>query len=163
MTLIDISPALRPTTAVWPGDVPLSRSVAMSFAQGHHLDYAVSSDLADVPGLTDGYDLVLGVGHDEYWSAAQRDGLEAFVRNGGNSASFSGNTMFWQVRPVDDGDHMVCHKYAARRDDPVLGTAEQASMSGMWSDPLVGRPETAFLGAGSVWGLYHRFGQATTR
>lgn len=38
MTLIDISPALRPTTAVWPGDVPLSRAVAMSFAQGHHLD-----------------------------------------------------------------------------------------------------------------------------
>jgi arylformamidase len=38
MTLIDISPALRPTTAVWPGDVALSRSVAMSFAQGHHLD-----------------------------------------------------------------------------------------------------------------------------
>jgi hypothetical protein len=58
---------------------------------------------------------------------------------------------------------MVCHKYAAHRDDPALGTAEQASMSGMWSDPLVGRPETAFLGAGSVWGLYHRFGQATAR
>jgi arylformamidase len=38
VTLIDISPALRPTTAVWPGDVPLSRAVAMSFAQGHHLD-----------------------------------------------------------------------------------------------------------------------------
>jgi arylformamidase len=38
VTLIDISPALRPTTAVWPGDVPLSRSVALSFAQGHHLD-----------------------------------------------------------------------------------------------------------------------------
>jgi hypothetical protein len=58
---------------------------------------------------------------------------------------------------------MVCHKYAAHRDDPVMGTPEQRSMSGMWSDPVVGRPETGFLGAGSVWGLYHRFGQATAR
>jgi NADH-quinone oxidoreductase subunit L len=31
-----------------------------------------------------------------------------------------------------------------------MGTPEQRSMSGMWSDPVVGRPETGFLGAGSV-------------
>ena len=29
--------------------------------------------------------------------------------------------------------------------------------------PVVGRPETAILGGGSAWGLYHRFGQATAR
>jgi hypothetical protein len=28
---------------------------------------------------------------------------------------------------------------------------------------VVGRPETAFLGAGSAYGLYHRFGQAVAR
>jgi hypothetical protein len=139
------------------------RFVEWAEANGYELDYAVSSDLADEPEVAEGYALVLGVGHDEYWSAAQRDAVEAYVRAGGNYASFSGNTMFWQVRPVDGGDHMVCHKYAAHRDDPVMGTPEQRSMSGMWSDPVVGRPETGFLGAGSVWGLYHRFGQATAR
>ena len=36
-------------------------------------------------------------------------------------------------------------------------------MTGMWGDPLVGRPETAFLGAGSAYGLYSRFGAATPR
>ena len=50
------------------------------------------------PGVTDGYRLVIGAGHDEYWSAAGRDTVEAFVAGGGNYASFSGNTMFWQVR-----------------------------------------------------------------
>ena len=36
-------------------------------------------------------------------------------------------------------------------------------MSGMWADPLVGRPETAVLGAGSAYGLYSRFGAAMPR
>jgi hypothetical protein len=45
----------------------------------------------------------------------------------------------------------------------VLGTDDERSMSGMWCDPLVGRPEWRFLGAGSAYGLYARFGQATPR
>jgi hypothetical protein len=36
-------------------------------------------------------------------------------------------------------------------------------MTGMWADPIVGRPEAAVLGGGSAWGLYHRFGRATSR
>jgi hypothetical protein len=33
----------------------------------------------------------------------------------------------------------------------------------MWADPLVGRPEWSFLGAGSAFGLYARFGAGTPR
>jgi hypothetical protein len=127
------------------------------------LDYAVSQDLAEQPGLTDGYALVVGVGHDEYWSARQRDALERYVAAGGNYASFSGNTMFWQVRFDPSGRHMTAHKYRAHREDPVVGTALERSMTGMWCDPLVGRPEWGFLGAGSAYGLYSRFGHATPR
>lgn len=36
--IIDISPALRATIAVWPGDQPLERQVALSFAGGDHLE-----------------------------------------------------------------------------------------------------------------------------
>ena len=32
-----------------------------------------------IPGSSTGTTLVLGVGHDEYWSAAQRDTIEAYV------------------------------------------------------------------------------------
>jgi len=119
---------------------------------GHVLDYAISGDL-EQPGTTDGYRLVIGAGHDEYWSAAGRDTVEAFVAGGGNYASFSGNTMFWHVRPEREGRSMVCHKYAATTDEPT----------GMWSDPMVGRPERGFLGAASMYGLYARFGRATPR
>jgi hypothetical protein len=54
---------------------------------------------------------------------------------------------------------MVCHKYTAHETDP-LATTSPERMSGMWADPIIGRPETAFLGAGSAWGLYSRFGAA---
>ena len=138
------------------------RFVEWAERDGHVFDMAVSSDLDDDASTLDGYDLVLGVGHDEYWSAAGRDAVDAHVRRGGTYASLSGNTMFWQVRLTPTGS-MVCHKYRAHLDDPVMADGHPEQMSGMWCDPVVGRPETAFLGAGSAYGLYHRFGQAVAR
>jgi hypothetical protein len=129
---------------------------------GFELDYATSSDLESVPGVTDGYRLLVGAGHDEYWSAAGRDAVEQFVAGGGDYASFSGNTMFWQVRRERHGTSMMCHKYQAHRNDPVA-TGTPSGMTGMWCDPAVGRPERRFLGAASMYGLYARFGQATPR
>jgi hypothetical protein len=129
---------------------------------GFQLDYAVSSDLELVDGVTDGYRRLIGAGHDEYWSGAGRDTIERFVAAGGDYASFSGNTMFWQVRLEREGTSMVCHKYTAHVDDPVA-TVDPGSTTGMWCDPGVGRPERRFLGAASMYGLYSRFGQATSR
>jgi hypothetical protein len=138
------------------------RFAAWAEGSGFEIDYASSADLEHVPGLTDGYAVLIGAGHDEYWSAAGRDVVEAFVDRGGNYVSLSGNTMFWQVRLEREGTSMRCHKYAAHTDDPVLAH-EASAMTGMWSDPMVGRPERAFLGAASMYGLYSRFGQATPR
>ena len=140
------------------------RFVEWAEALGYGFDMAVSSDLHE-DGALDGYDLVLGVGHDEYWTAAARDAVDRHIAGGGNYISLSGNTMFWQVRLENDAgeaglDHMVCHKYRAHLDDPVVGTDAEATMAGLWCDPLVGRPEWTTLGAGSVFGLYHRFGNA---
>ncbi len=149
------------------------RFVEWAENEGYTFDYAVSSDLdssSTGPGsadsLLDGYDLVVGVGHDEYWSAGQRDAVEAHVAGGGRYVSFSGNTMFWQVRiePTEgDGKTMVCHKYTAHETDPVVAEGRPTEMTGMFADPLVGRPEAAFLGGGSAWGLYNRFGKAVRR
>ena len=139
------------------------RFVEWAQREGIGFDVAVSSDLQAHPEVLDGHRLVLSVGHDEYWTAAQRDALEGFVAAGGNLASFSGNTMFWQVRLSEDLRRMTAYKYAAHRSDPVLGTPDERSMTGMWCDPIVGRPEWWLLGAGSAYGLYSRFGGATPR
>jgi hypothetical protein len=136
------------------------RFAAWAERTGFELDYATSADLEQVGGLLDGYAVAVGAGHDEYWSGPARDAIEGFVAAGGNYASFSGNTMFWQVRLTRDGRSMTCHKYRAHLDDPVMAT-DPTAMTGMWSDPVVGRPERAFLGAASMYGLYSRFGAAT--
>jgi len=137
------------------------RFVEWAEGSGYRFDYAISSDLEHDPDALDGYDLVLLVGHDEYWSAGQRGALERHVEGGGNVAAFSGNTMFWQVRLEGEAaTAMVCHKYSALTTDP-LAADEPARLSGMWADPVVGNPEWKLFGAGSAFGLYHRFGQAT--
>ena len=144
------------------------RFVEWAESTGYEFDYAVSSDFDASPDLLDGYGLVIGVGHDEYWTKPARDQVDAHIAGGGDYVSLSGNTMFWQVRLVDDDgapglDHMIGHKYGGHKADPVVGTEAAQEMSGLWCDPIVGRPEWTTLGAGSVFGLYHRFGQATPR
>lgn len=143
------------------------RFVEWAEAAGHRFDYAVSSDLERDPSLLDGYTTVVSVGHDEYWSAGQRDAVEAHVRKGGRFVSFSGNTMFWQVRLAEvettGRRTMVCHKYSAHETDPVVASGDPDRMTGMFADPLVGRPEASFLGGGSAWGLYVRFGKSVAR
>jgi hypothetical protein len=83
------------------------RFVEWAEGEGLQFDYAVSSDLDRDPGIAAGYDVVLGVGHDEYWSAGQRAAIEQHIERGGNYVTMSGNTMFWQVRLEDDGQAMV--------------------------------------------------------
>ena len=141
------------------------RFVEWAEAAGYRFDYAISTDLDDDTQSLGDYDLVISVGHDEYWSAGQRDAVEAHVRGRGNLVSFSGNTLFWQVRIERDerGTHMIGYKYAAHVADPILEAGRPDLMSGMWADPVVGRPEWTLLGAGSAFGLYHRFGNATAR
>ncbi len=144
------------------------RFVEWAERAGYEFDYAVSSDFDAEPDVLQGYDVVLGVGHDEYWTKAARDQVDDHIAAGGNYVSLSGNTMFWQVRLVDGQgepglDHMIGHKYAGHSADPVVAAGASTEMSGLWCDPLVGRPEWTTLGAGSVFGLYHRFGQATPR
>lgn len=138
------------------------RFVEWAERAGWQFDMACSSDL-DEPGATDGYQLIMGVGHDEYWTSAARDVVDAHIARGGQYLSLSGNTMFWQVRLSENADHMICWKYAAHEHDPVVAEGRTEEMTGLWCDPLVGRPEWTTIGAGSVFGLYHRFGQATPR
>ncbi|MEM7020802.1 MAG: N,N-dimethylformamidase beta subunit family domain-containing protein, partial [Pseudomonadota bacterium] len=121
--------------------------------QGITLDYAVSHDLdIDADLLTD-YPAYISVGHDEYWSKAMRDNVENYVETGGHAAFFSGNTSFWQVRFQNDYSQVVGYKLALT-EDPVYGTDEQSTLSTMWSDPLVGRPENEMTGVSFTHGGY---------
>lgn len=139
------------------------RFVQWAEANGFQLDYAVNSDLEFHPDVLDGYALLVSMGHDEYWSWAMRDTIDAFVAQGGNHAIFSGNTSFWQVRYADAGRTMICYKGTARTHDPVMGTAEQSRLSDFWSNPLIGRPENLTTGLSFTRGGYVRVGGGVPR
>lgn len=120
---------------------------------GYPVEYCTDLDLHEDPELLSSYDLLLSVGHDEYWSAAMRDQAERFVRGGGNIAFLSANTCWWRVHPTDgntafvsDTDHHVGQEY------PHLPATDQ------WWAPVpdgVGNPENALTGVsfrnGGMW------------
>jgi hypothetical protein len=74
-------------------------AVAWLGREGHRVDYCADLDLHGAGGddLLAPYRLLLGFGHDEYWSEPLRARVDRFVREGGNAAFFSGNTCWWQV------------------------------------------------------------------
>ena len=70
----------------------------------------------------------LSVGHDEYWSAAQRANVEAAANAGVHLAFFSGNEVFWKTRWETSIDGtatpyrtLVCYKetHANAKIDPT--------------------------------------------
>lgn len=66
-------------------------------AQGYAYDVVSDLDLHRDPGLLRRYRAVVVNGHSEYWSAPAVDGLDAYLREGGNAVVLSGNTMYWRV------------------------------------------------------------------
>ncbi len=82
---------------------------------------------------------------------------------GGQASFFSGNAAFWQVRFERDGREMAGYKFTAPTDDPVLGTPRERRVTSLWSDPLIGRPETAMTGLSFARAGYARVGYALSR
>jgi len=68
---------------------------------GYRVDYCTDLDLHEERDLLTPYHLLLSVGHDEYWSEQMRAHVEAFIREGGNVAFFSGNTCWWHIEFCD--------------------------------------------------------------
>ena len=123
-----------------------------------NFDYLTDYDLDRDAATLDGYDVVLLVGHSEYWSARQRDCIEAFVDRGGKLAIFSGNTAFWKVRWENDGRTLVCHKWKGEAE-----TIADSDKTHLWSHPMFGRAEAAITGLSFLYGGYHRLGLCAAR
>jgi hypothetical protein len=121
---------------------------------GYAVEYCSGFDLDDGAELLSAYQLLVCLGHDEYWSKGMRDSVESFVASGGNLAIFSGNTCWWQVRIEDDGRTLTCYRDATA--DPLTGV-DDSRVTVEWSSAPVSRPENHLtglsfrLGAG-CWG-----------
>ena len=116
---------------------------------------------------SDGYALVSAWATTQTWSLGQREAVERFVRGGGNFATFSGNTMFWQVRlePLRDLPGRLDGaptSTACRRDRPGDGSRRGAHHVGH-----VGRSRWSAVRRRCRRGfgvrVYSRFGRSTPR
>jgi len=86
----------RQTFAHW--DIPF---ITWLEKNNYRVDYCTDLDLHEEPHLLTPYHVLLSVGHDEYWSEQMRAHVEAFIRQGGNVAFFSGNTCWWHIEFCD--------------------------------------------------------------
>ena len=95
----------RQTFEHW--DAPLVRWLE---AGGYQPDYCTDWDLHRDPELLAPYNLLLSVGHDEYWSDAMRAAIERHIGRGGNVAFFTGNTSGYRIHFTDDDTAITCAK-----------------------------------------------------
>lgn len=121
-------------------------------AQGMQVDMATLHDLHEDGDLLQGYDCVISVGHDEYWSANMRHAVDTWVEAGGKVARFAGNYM-WQIRI--EGQQQVCFKYLAKQRDPI----QDHTMTGSWDEPAVAWPGCQTFGANALQGVYSNLGR----
>ncbi|WP_353643584.1 N,N-dimethylformamidase beta subunit family domain-containing protein [Mesorhizobium sp. WSM2239] len=129
---------------------------------GYAIDLASQHELHFAPEILDGYDCVVFVGHDEYWTWEMRDAADAYVERGGRAARFAGNFM-WQTRLEDEGRRQVCYKYRARAEDPAYRGGDVARATNSWEAPEIGRPGAQTFGLNSTKGVYAGWGGCAPR
>lgn len=112
---------------------------------GYNVSYVSGIDTDRFGANLVDHQLFLSMGHDEYWSAAQRSNVEAARDAGVHLAFFSGNEVFWKTRyessiSVDATSYrtLVCYKetHANAKIDPL-----PAVWTGTWRDNRPFNPE----------------------
>ncbi|MFC7275719.1 DUF4082 domain-containing protein [Paractinoplanes rhizophilus] len=122
---------------------------------GYDVTYTTDVDADRRGGLLANHKVFLSVGHDEYWSGAQRTAVEAARDSGTSLAFLSGNEVYWRTRweTSKDGSNsayrtLVCYKetWDGVKSDPT------SEWTGTWRDPTFsppsngGHPENGLTG-----------------
>ena len=91
---------------------------------------------------------LITLGHDEYWSAAMRNGAETAVQQGCNIAFLGANACYRQIRvqpsPLGPDRQIVCYKSAA--EDPMTGV-DNAVVTVNWDQAPVNNSEAQLVGS----------------
>jgi hypothetical protein len=116
--------------------------------------YVTDLDLDDYRTIKKS-DLLIIVGHSEYWTLKARLNFDRFVSEGHNAIILSGNTMWWQVRYNKSKDQLICYRNIA--DDPFKDIKLKTIT---WSDSSLAYPVVNSIGADFGHGGY---GMASAR
>jgi hypothetical protein len=129
-------------------------------ANGYDVSYVTDVDSDRYGSLIRNHKVFLSVGHDEYWSGAQRNNVQAARDAGVNLAFFSANECFWKTRwetSIDGSGTpyrtLVCYK-ESKDNTPIdpLDSSPTWTWTGTWRDNRFsppadgGRPENTLSG-----------------
>ncbi|MFK0085272.1 DUF4082 domain-containing protein [Glutamicibacter sp. NPDC090743] len=126
---------------------------------GYDVSYFSGVDTDRHGDLLSNHNVFLSVGHDEYWSGAQRANVEAARDAGVNLQFLSGNEVYWRTRyePSTTGgnDYRTLVSYKETWSNTKIDPTSQ--WTGTWRDPRfasteqgAGLPENALTGTAYV-------------
>ena len=118
---------------------------------GINVEFANNVYVDKNPSLLGNYNIVIDVGHDEYWSYPERHQFTEFINNGGRLMILGGNTCWWQVRFEDNFRTVICYKDSTL--DPLTGTADSLVTVNWYNNP-VNNPENSLTGVSFRGGGY---------
>jgi len=121
---------------------------------GYDVSYVTDVDTDRRADTVAHHRVFLSVGHDEYWSWAMREHVEAARDRGVHLAFLGANACFWQIRLEPDARGVpdrtiVAYKGAAPREDPAAGDSDPLRSrltTGRWRDAPTSRPEASMVG-----------------
>jgi hypothetical protein len=115
---------------------------------GLPLAYATNLDLAGQPRLLTGASALISLGHDEYWSPAERATVTAARDSGVNIAFLGANASFRRTRLTDSKlgaqRTVICYKTSYLQ-DPMYGK-DNALVTSDWREPPHADPESSLTG-----------------
>ena len=127
---------------------------------GYDVSYASGIDTDRAPAELLEHRMFLSIGHDEYWSGAQRANVEAARAAGVHLAFMSGNDVFWKTRweTSIDGQGTPYRTLVTYKETHANGVIDPAApiWTGTWRDPRFsppgdgGRQENALMGTSFV-------------
>lgn len=79
------------------------------FSTSFKANYIADIDLDD-PTTYEHSEVLVIVGHNEYWTNKARKNFDQFITEGGNAVILSGNSVYWQMRYSDDLNQLICYK-----------------------------------------------------
>ena len=126
------------------------------------IDYATNYDFFKSPNIANDYEILMSLGHDEYWSQEEFDAYyDRIFKQGKNTMFLGGNTAYWRIRYSDihgsgEGRQLICYKnplifegkIGNARFDPIIYTDKsESNATGLFRGKL-GYPETMMMGVG---------------
>jgi hypothetical protein len=122
--------------------------VKLAEYMGLDLAYVTDLDIAADPHLLDGASAVISMGHDEYWTPAERANVTRARDSGANVAFMGANALFRRTRldatALGGSRLVICYK-TAYPEDPMYGKDNELVTSD-WRDAPHADPESSLIG-----------------